>query len=68
MKKGKWWCKTPKQLIIELAGLQPLLRLIDSFPRSRKPGEIISQLPQEERDLLKKLKSDDIKDARPLIR
>ena len=68
MKKGKWWCKTPKQLITALAIEQPFFLLIDSFPRSRKPGEIISRLPKRERELLEKLKSDDIKDVRPLIR
>ena len=53
-----------RKLIMELAEKHLLLGSVDSMKSSRKPGEIIQALPEDQRTVLRDLKSEDVKDIR----
>lgn len=53
---------SPKTLLAEVATNAVMARML--FNRKGKPGEMISKLPVEEREILQKLKSGDIKNDR----
>lgn len=59
----------PRKLIMELAEKHALFAAVDSMTRSRTPGEIIQNLPDDQRAVLKNLKSSDVQNVRwPLWR
>lgn len=51
----------PIDLLVELADNVLLYHI---FPKQGKPGEFIARLPEEQRHLLRELKSDDMKQLR----
>ncbi|KKM88916.1 hypothetical protein LCGC14_1253790 [marine sediment metagenome] len=58
-------CRTPRQLIIELAQESLFRRVVDSIPP--RIGQIVLSLPERERKLLNELTADDIQSIRPLL-
>ena len=54
--------KDPKELMMELANYARSRRLFDSI--KYYPGDMIKSLTTEQREILKKLKADDLKDVR----
>lgn len=58
-----------RKLLIELAETHSFYAVVDSMTPSRKPGQIIQSLPDEQRQILKTLKSADVQNVRwPLWR
>lgn len=53
-----------QKLMMELAEKHLMYSSVDSMKKSRKPGEIIQRLPDDQREVLKTLKSEDIQDIR----
>lgn len=53
-----------RKLMMELAVTQSLYSVVDSMKKSRKPGEIIQNLPNDQREILKELTSEDVQDVR----
>lgn len=56
--------KTPRSIMMEQAERAAMFQLLTSGRTDQKPGKAIESLPQEDRDLLKELKSEDIQDIR----
>lgn len=54
----------PRKLMMDLAEKHLFYGHVDSMTKSRKPGEIIQKLPEDQRKILQELKSDDIVDVR----
>ena len=58
-----WWCRTPKQLIEALAVEANTWKVLDDC-RPWPPGKMVVHLSERERELLKQLTPDDIKNIR----